>query len=336
MLNIEQLNHEVEAEQAARNDQCNLLEGAINVSNCFEISSSVIAQLEADVASTKNLSDILGRVKAYIALRDDLADDIGSVHNEIERLQAASRRLESTETRALPSAIGEARKLLASNEAVGGTMEQSLLDIKDDIGKKMAQIEEKLVVGASNISNNFQHIDQRRMLVDGKMKDLQEKAAAERLETESVLSLLEKARTLSALRVAEVDLERGKIAEQMQGVISAIEKDEILLKASEEENALLLKNSEDSSEAECATAKELEDAKVQLNELEKFASDKCDELSRIRRAQTFEKVREEAFVNSQSGNASSVQQICTEADRLRASLELVREEIALVKQQVTF
>ena len=39
-------------------------------------------------------------------------------------------------------------------------------------------------------------------------------------------------------------------------------------------------------------------------------------------------------MKSQGGNASSVQQICQEAERLRSSLDLVRTEIALIKQQV--
>ena len=71
-----------------------------------------------------------------------------------------------------------------------------------------------------------------------------------------------------------------------------------------------------------------------LLELDKFASDHSDELDRIRRAQVFETAREVAFVKSQSGNASSVQQICQEAERLRSSLDLVRTEIALIKHQV--
>ena len=335
MIYTKQLNHEVEAEQWARNEQCNLLENAIDVRNNFEISSSVVGQLEADAVSTRHLSNILRRVKAYIALRDELADDIGSVHNEIERIQAASMRVEIMQTDALPSSIADSEKLLADNEATVKSIRQSLSDIKSDITERRAQIEVNLVAGALTITKNFSRLEQSQIMVNDKMKDLERKAAAQRLETESVLRDLEVARTAGAMNVAEVDLDRSRMADAKEGVMMSTRKNEGLLSASEAENALLLKSLNDSSEAENATAKELEDAQVQLSFLEKFASENYDELNRIRRAEAFEKVREEAFVNSQIGNTGSVQQISNEADRLRASLELVREEIILRKQQVT-
>ena len=335
MIYAKQLNHEVEAEQWARNEQCNLLENAIDVRNNFEISSSVVGQLEADAVSTRHLSNILRRVKAYIALRDELADDIGSVHNEIERIQAASMRVEIMQTEALPSSIADSEKLLADNEATVKSIRQSLSDIKSDITERRAQIEANLVAGALTVTKNFSRLEQSQIMVNDKMKDLERKAAAQRLETESLLRDLEIARTAGAISVAKVDRDRSRMADAKEGVMMSTKKNEGLLSASEAENALLLKSLNDSSEAENATAKELEDAQVQLSFLEKFASENYDELNRIRRAQAFEKVREEAFVNSQIGNTGSVQQISNEADRLRASLELVREEIILRKQQVT-
>ena len=336
MIDTKQLNHEVEAELWARNEQCNLLEGAIDVSNNFEISSSVVGQLEADAASTNHLSNILRRVKAYIALRDELADDISSVHNEIERIQAASKRVEIMQTEALPSSIADSKKSLADNEAIVKSMRQSLSDIKSDITKRRAQIEENLVTGALNITKSFSRLEQSQVLVNDKMKDLERKAAAQRLETESVLRELEIARAASSAHVTEADLEKSRMAAVKEGIMMSTKKNEGLLSVFEADNALLQKSLNDSSEAENATAKELEDAKSLLNFLEKFASENNDELHRIRRAQAFEKVREEAFVNSQSGNTGSVQQISNEADRLRASLELVRAEIILRKQQVIY
>ena len=329
-----QLNHEVEAEQWARNEQNRLLEFAVNASNDFEIASSVVSQVHEDTVSTKHLSRILERVNAYINLRNDLAEDIGSVQNEIGRLVAASQRVQDYKRRGISAEITDTKNLIASNTAIEEKKRHLLMEVETEVLQKAKKIDEKLISGAADISNLFPNLDQGKELVNIKISDLEKKAASEQVEANVTLTSLQAAKASSSAHVNEIILHRDGIAAEGIHVVSSTENDDALLHSSEEENSNLSKNLDASSEAEHDTAKELDEAKKQLAELDKFASDNADELERIRRAQAFEEMREEAFLKSQSGNTGSAQQICNEAERLRATLDLVRAEIEQVKLQV--
>ena len=333
-IKFKQLNHEVEEEQWARNEQSNLLECAVDVSNNFEIASSVLSQLHDDAVGNQKLFSILKRVEAYIALRNDLVDDIGSVQGEIGRLQAASKKVEELENEAIAARLIEAKKLLESYETVERDMKASLRETGDDIEKKRNQISEKLVSGAKTISDTFSQLEQRRFLINEKRLDLEKRTAGEQVEADTTLISLKGALAVSTANVDKVNLHKNQLVTDNNDALVAIERDAATLRACDEQNRVREESLLGSTEAENDTSKEVEDARKLLLELDKFASDHSDELDRIRRAQVFETAREVAFVKSQSGNASSVQQICQEAERLRSSLDLVRNEIALIKQQV--
>ena len=306
------------------------------MSNNFEIASSVLSQLHDDAVGNQKLFSILKRVEAYIALRNDLVDDIGSVQGEIGRLQAASKKVEELENEAIAARLIEAKKLLESNETVERDMKTSMRETGDDIEKKRNQISEKLVSGAKNISDTFSQLEQKRFLINEKRLDLEKRTAGDQEEADTTLISLKGALAVSTATVYKVNLHKNQLVTDNNDALVAIERDAAALRSCDEQNKFREESLRGSSEAENDTSKEVEDAKKLLLELDKFASDHSDELDRIRRAQVFETAREVAFVKSQSSNASSVQQICQEAERLRSSLDLVRSEIAIIKQQVRY
>jgi hypothetical protein len=330
-----QLNHEVDAEHWARGEQKNLLENAINTRNSFEIASSVISQLNSDSISTQRLSSVLDRVNKYIILRDDLADDIRTVQCEIQRLQEESRNLEDCQIELVVQSIASVGKKVKENTVVELSLKQSLAEIKAEIDQRKILIKEKLLADANETERSFPHLEQDRRQVDEKTDDLIRKTTAAQKEEDTILLKLQSDVKANTARVDDLLLHRDTVKSQCQAALAQINRDKTELASSLEENSSLLRNSNSTSEVEYTTAKEVDDAKKQLAELEKFSKDSSDELDRMRRAQTFEKVREEAFLKSQSGNSINAQQICGEAERLKASLVLVRAEIAEIKNQVS-
>lgn len=329
-----QLNHEVDAEHWARGEQKNLLEQAINTGNSFEIASSVISQLNSDTILTQRLSSVLDRVNKYIILRDDLADDVRSVQCEIERLQDESKSLQGSQAKLVIESIASVSEKVKENTAAELTLKQSLAEIKTEIDQRKTLIKEKLLADAYNTERSFPHLEEDRRQIDEKTEDLRRKTTAAQKKGDVTLSQLQSDIQANTARVDELLLHRDNVRAQVNEAVAKTEKERTELALSLDENSSLRRNSSSTSEAENTTAKEVDDAKKQLAELEKFSKDSCDELDRIRRAQTFEKAREEAFLKSQSGNRVNAQQICGDADRLKASLELVKAEIADIKNQV--
>jgi hypothetical protein len=330
-----QLNHEVDAEHWARGEQKNLLESAINTGNNFEIASSVISQLNSDSVSTQRLSSVLDRVNKYIILRDDLADDVKSVQCEIDRLQQESRYLQESRAQLVVQSIASVSEKVKENTSAELKLKQSLAEIKAEIDQRKLLIKEKLLAGAYDTERSFPHLEQDRRQVDEKTDDLIRKTTAVQIKEDTILLKLQCDVKTNTARVEELMLHRDTVESQCTAAQAQTVRDKSELASSLQENSTLLRNFSSSSVAENATDKEVADAKKQLAELEKFSKDSSDELDRIRRAQTFEKVREETFLKSQSGNSINAQQICGEAERLKVSLELVRAEIAATKNQVS-
>ena len=270
----------------------------------------------------------------YIILRDDLADDVRSVQCEIERLQEESRTLHDSQAKLVLVSIASVSKTVKENTAAELTLKQSLAEIKAEIDHRKILIKEKLSADAYDTERSFPHLEQDRRQVDEKTEDLIRKTTVAQMKDDATLLLLQKDVEANTARVDELLLRRDDVKSQGIAAVAQTEREKTELALSIDENSTLLRNSSSTSEAEYSTAKEVDDAKKQLAELEKFSKDSSDELDRIRRAQTFEKTREEAFLKSQSGNSVNAQQICGEAERLKASLELVRAEIADIKNQV--
>ena len=270
----------------------------------------------------------------YIILRDDLADDVRSVQCEIERLQEESRTLHDSEAKLVLVSIASVSKTVKENTAAELTLKQSLAEIKAEIDHRKILIKEKLSADAYDTERSFPHLEQDRRQLDEKTEDLIRKTTVAQIKEDATLLLLQKDVEANTARVDELLLRRDDVKSQGIAAVAQTEREKTELALSIDENSTLLRNSSSTSEAEYSTAKEVDDAKKQLAELEKFSKDSSDELDRIRRAQTFEKTREEAFLKSQSGNSVNAQQICGEAERLKASLELVRAEIADIKNQV--
>jgi hypothetical protein len=273
-------------------------------------------------------------VNKYIILRDDLADDVRSVQCEIERLQEESRTLHDSQAKLVLVSIASVSKTVKENTAAELTLKQSLAEIKAEIDHRKILIKEKLSADAYDTERSFSHLEQDRRQVDEKTEDLIRKTTVAQMKDNATLLLLQKDVEANTTRVDELLLRRDDVKSQGIAAVAQTEREKTELALSIDENSTLLRNSSSTSEAEYSTAKEVDDAKKQLAELEKFSKDSSDELDRIRRAQTFEKTREEAFLKSQSGNSVNAQQICGEAERLKASLELVRAEIADIKNQV--
>jgi hypothetical protein len=274
-------------------------------------------------------------VNKYIILRNDLADDIRSVQCEIERLQEESRNLEDSQARHVVQSIASVSKKVKENTTVELSLKQSLAEIKVEVDQRKILIKEKLMADAYDTERSFPHLEQDRRQADEKTDDLIRKTTAAQKEEDMILLKLKSDVKANTARVDDLLLHRDTVKSQCKAALVQIERDKTELASSLEENSSLLRNSSSTSEAECTTVKDVDDAKKQLAELEKFSKDSSDELDRIRRAQTFEKVREEAFLKSQSGNSINAQQICGEAERLKASLVLVRGEIADIKNQVS-
>lgn len=270
----------------------------------------------------------------YIILRDDLADDVRSVQCEIERLQEESRTLHDSEAKLVLVSIASVSKTVKENTAAELTLKQSLAEIKAEIDHRKILIKEKLSADAYDTERSFPHLEQDRRQLDEKTEDLIRKTTVAQIKEDATLLLLQKDVEANTARVDELLLRRDDVKSQGIAAVAQTEREKTELALSIDENSTLLRNSSSTSEAEYSTAKEVDDAKKQLAELEKFSKDSSDELDRIRRAQTFEKTREEAFLKSQSGNSVNAQQICGEAERLKVSLELVRAEIADIKNQV--
>lgn len=280
------------------------------------------------------MSSVLDRVNKYIILRDDLADDVRSVQCEIERLQEESRTLHDSEAKLVLVSIASVSKTVKENTAAELTLKQSLAEIKAEIDHRKILIKEKLSADAYDTERSFPHLEQDRRQLDEKTEDLIRKTTVAQIKEDATLLLLQKDVEANTARVDELLLRRDDVKSQGIAAVAQTEREKTELALSIDENSTLLRNSSSTSEAEYSTAKEVDDAKKQLAELEKFSKDSSDELDRIRRAQTFEKTREEAFLKSQSGNSVNAQQICGEAERLKVSLELVRAEIADIKNQV--
>ena len=311
-----------------------MLEHAINAGNRFEIASTVISQLKCDSISTQSLSSVLDRVSKYIVLRDDLADDISSVGCEIERLQEESKSLQHSQTNIVLESIARVSEAVKEKTIAELKLKQSLAEIKAEIEERKSLIKTKLLADVYDTERSFPHLEQDRRLMDEKTEELITKTKATQIMADTTLSQLQGDVRASTVRVEELLLHRDNVKSRGKAALVQTETDRSILATSLNENSSLLANSRSTSEAENTTAKEVDDARRQLAELEKFTKDSSDELDRIRRAQTFEKTREEAFLKSQSGNSVNAQQICGEAERLKASLELVRAEIADIKNQV--
>ena len=263
-----------------------------------------------------------------------MADDVRSVQCEIERLQEESRTLHDSQAKLVLVSIASVSKTVKENTAAELTLKQSLAEIKAEIDHRKILIKEKLSADAYDTERSFPHLEQDRRQVDEKTEDLIRKTTVAQMKDDATLLLLQKDVEANTARVDELLLRRDDVKSQGIAAVAQTEREKTELALSIDENSTLLRNSSSTSEAEYSTAKEVDDAKKQLAELEKFSKDSSDELDRIRRAQTFEKTREEAFLKSQSGNSVNAQQICGEAERLKASLELVRAEIADIKNQV--
>lgn len=267
-------------------------------------------------------------------LKDGLVSGMDHTQMQIIGLQKAFIKLENIMAEGIPKKIECTRELIKENETREENMVNILTDSQSYIEIRSKEIEENLRLGASNISSTFPQIEQSRILNVDKIRDLESKASVERSDADLTLSSLQSAKQVSLSHLSEIVHERDDILDQFNRTVDGILEDELLLKNAHEENKALLNNSTCSSKAKYTTAREVDDAKKELIELEKESSDNRDELDRIKKALSFERLREEAFVKSQNGNAGSAQQICQETDNLRASLLIVREEIALIKQQV--
>lgn len=263
-----------------------------------------------------------------------MADDVRSVQCEIERLQEESRTVHDSQAKLVLVSIASVSKTVKENTAAELTLKQSLAEIKAEIDHRKILIKEKLSADAYDTERSFPHLEQDRRQLDEKTEDLIRKTTVAQIKEDATLLLLQQDVEANTARIDELLLRRDDVKSQGIAAVAQTEREKTELALSIDENSTLLRNSSSTSEAEYSTAKEVDDAKKQLAELEKFSKDSSDELDRIRRAQTFEKTREEAFLKSQSGNSVNAQQICGEAERLKVSLELVRAEIADIKNQV--
>ena len=334
IIAVIQLSHEVEAELWARTEQKNLLDRAINTGNNFEIASSVISQLKEDTILTQNLSGLTDRVNSYIILKNDLVDDISSVQREIDRLQEAFNKIHQSRGNDTSSKIVATNNLVTERTNAEGKLKSIITDINADIEERKAQIDKKLASDALDIQNSFPLLERKQQLAEEKRNDLAEKMSADRVSADAELTTLLTNRTRSAAVIDEIVPRRNSMRLQS---LKLAEKSAVMnssLLVSRDQNAVLITNSIASSEAEHSTAKEVEDSKRLLADLEKLFAEDNNELDRIRRALAFETAREEAFLKSQSGNSLNAQQISGEAERLRQSLELVRQEISEIKNQV--
>mmetsp|Transcript_24062 Transcript_24062/g.23128 ORF Transcript_24062/g.23128 Transcript_24062/m.23128 type:complete len:777 (+) Transcript_24062:70-2400(+) len=328
------LNHEVEAEDWARSEQIKILEHAENASDSFELCSSVVSHLQEESISSRHLQNILLRVEDYLNLKDGLVSSMEHTQMQIKYLQKAFNKLEDTKAEEIPKKIECTHDLIKENEILEEKLENSLTESQSYTAIRSNDIEENLLLSASTISSTFPQIEQSQRLIEDKTGDLVSKAAVERSDADLTLSSLQSAKQVSLSHLIEVVHERDDLLGQFKGLEDGILKDQSLLHISQDENKVLLNNSTCSSKAKYTTAREVDDAKKELIEHEKESSDNRDELDRIKKALSFERLREEAFVKSQNGNSGSAQQICLETDNLRASLQIVRDEIALIKKQI--
>ena len=311
-----------------------MLDRAINTGNNFEIASSVISQLKEDTILTQNLSGLTDRVNSYIILKNDLVDDITSVRREIDRLQDAFYDICRSKENDTSSKIVSTNNLVTERTNAEGKLKSIIIEINADIEERKAQIDSKFALDALNIQNSFPLLERKQQLAEEKRNSLEEKMSAERISVDSELTALLDKRTNSSANIDAIVPRRNSMRIQSLKLAEKTAEMNNALLVSRDQNAILITNSTTAVEAERSTAKEVEDGRRLLADLEKdFLEDKS-ELGRIKRAQAFETAREEAFVKSQSGNSLSAQQISGEAERLRESLELVRREISDIKNQV--
>lgn len=311
-----------------------MLDRAINTGNNFEIASSVISQLKEDTILTQNLSGLTDRVNSYILLKNDLVDDITSVRREIDRLQDAFYDICRSKENDTSSKIVSTNNLVTERTNAEGKLKSIIIEINADIEERKAQIDSKLALDALNIQNSFPLLERKQQLAEEKRNSLEEKMSAERISVDSKLTALQDKRTNSSANIDAIVPRRNSMRIQSLKLAEKTAEMNNALLVSRDQNAILITNSTTALEAERSTAKEVEDGRRLLADLEKYFLEDKSELGRIKRAQAFETAREEAFVKSQSGNSLSAQQISGEAERLRESLELVRREISDIKNQV--
>ena len=310
------------------------MDRAINTGNNFEIASSVISQLKEDTILTQNLSGLTDRVTSYIILKNDLVDDITSVQREIDRLQEAFTEICRSKENDTSSKIISTNNLVTERTNAEGKLKSIIIEINANIEERKAQIDQKLAFDALKIQKSFPLLERKQQLAEEKRNSLAEKMSAERISVDTKLAALLNNRTHSSANIDAILPRRNSMRIQSLKLSEKTAEMNNALLVSRDQNAILITNSITASEAERSTAKEVEDDRRLLADLERhFAEDKS-ELDRIRRAQAFETAREEAFVKSQSGNSLSAQQISGEAERLRESLELVRREVSDIKNQV--
>ena len=311
-----------------------MLDRAINTGNNFEIASSVISQLKEDTILTQNLSGLTDRVNSYIILKNDLVDDITSVQCEIDRLQDAFHKICQSKVNESSSKIVATNNLVTDRTNAEVKLKSIITEINADIEERKAQIDTKLASDALDIQKAFPQLERKLQLAEEKRNSLAEKMSAERIAVDTELTALLTKKSKSSANIDEIVPRRNSMRIQSLKISEKTAEMNRSLLVSRDQNAVLIANSIASSEAELQTAKEVEDGKRLLAELEKISSEDNSELDRIRRAQAFQNAREDAFLKSQSGNSFSAQQISGEAERLRESLELVRREISDIKDQV--
>lgn len=311
-----------------------MLDRAINTGNNFEIASSVISQLKEDTILTQNLSVLTDRVTSYIILKNDLVDDITSVQREIDRLQDAFNNICRSKENDTSSKIVSTNNLVTERTNAECKLKSIIIEINADVEERKAQIDQKLAIDALDIQKSFPLLERKQQLAEEKRNSLAEKMSAERISVDAKLTALLNKRTNSSANIDAIIPRRNSMRIQSLKLSEKTAEMNNALLVSRDQNAILITNSITASEAERSTAKEVEDGRSQLTDLERRFADDKSELDRIKRAQGFETAREEAFVKSQSGNSLSAQQMSGEAERLRESLELVRREISDIKNQV--
>lgn len=331
-----QLNQEVDAEYSARNVQGEILEFAQKINENFEFYSSIISQLQSEVISTSNLSTILTEIENYIIEKEILEKNVQKTNKKIDSLNDSTVSLDGFKAQEIPKNIAGSQKQKVNDKVLENKMRKQISDVQIDIGHVTRTITEELNFSTSEISKTLPSSEQNRGLLDDKTKDLDKKASRERCEANNMTASLSKAKDSSFARVTEFASCRDKIVFQINETVDATARDEARLLSYQDENRALTSELNRSSEAEQTTLRGLEECKKELNELEKFSSDNCDELNRIRKALTFEQAREQTFVKSHSDYTGSAQLICNDVEVLISSLQLVRDEIKLIKQQVIF
>jgi hypothetical protein len=279
-----------------RSEQIKTLEHAENASDSFELCSSVVSHLQEESISSRHLQNILLRVEDYLNLKDGLVSSMEHTQMQIKYLQKTFNKLEDTKAEEIPKKIECMHELIKENKILEEKLENSLTESQSYTGIRSNEIEENILLGASTISSTFPQIEQSQRLIEDKTGDLVSKGAVERSDADFTLSSLQSAKQVSLSHLIEVVHERDDLLDQFKGIVNGILKDESLLHISQDENKVLLNNSTCSSKAKYTTAREVDDAKKELIEHEKESSDNRDELDRIKKALSFERLREEVYI----------------------------------------